>query len=145
MSRRRYITLGRLPELSADELKSEWERRYNATAPNLSLDLLRLGIGYKLQEQRLGGINRSTRLLLRQVASRSLEGCEKKPLPRKLTPGTRLVRDWHGVGHTVIVLDDGFEYAGKRWKTLTAVARAIAGTHWNGPLFFGLTQRKQKS
>ena len=47
--------------------------------------------------------------------------------------------------HTVIVLDDGFEYAGKRWKTLTAVARAITGTHWNGPLFFGLTQRKQKS
>lgn len=145
MGQRRYITLGRLPELSAEELKSEWVRRYDAPAPNLSPELLRLGIGYKLQEQRLGGVNRSTRLLLRQVIARSVEGREKKPLPRKLTPGTRLVRDWHGVGHTVIVREDGFEYDGKHWKTLTAVARAITGAHWNGPLFFGLTQRKKKS
>jgi Protein of unknown function (DUF2924) len=145
MRQRRYITLERLSELSADELKSEWLRRYNATAPNLSPDLLRLGIGYKLQEQRLGGINRSARSLLHQIAARSVAGREKKPLPRKLTPGTRLVRDWHGVGHTVMVLDDGFEYAGTRWNTLTAVARAITGAHWNGPLFFGLTQRKLKS
>lgn len=145
MSQRRYITLGLLTELSAEELKSEWVRRYDAPAPNLSPDLLRLGIGYKLQEQRLGGINRSTRLLLRQVAARSVEEQEKKPAPRKLTPGTRLVRDWHGAGHTVIVREDGFEYAGKHWKTLTAVARAITGAHWNGPLFFGLTQRNQKS
>lgn len=145
MRLRRYITLERLSELSADELKSEWARRYNATTPNLSPDLLRLAIGYKLQEGRLGGINRSTRVLLRQIAAKSLEGHEKQLLPRKLTPGTRLVRDWHGVGHTVIVLDDGFEYAGARWKTLTAVAKVITGAHWNGPLFFGLTQRKLKS
>ncbi len=144
MNRRRYITLGRLPELSADELKSEWARRYDAPAPNLSQDLLRLGIGYKLQEQRLGGINRSTRLLLRQVAARSVEGREKKHLPRKLTPGTRLVRDWHGVGHTVIVREDGFEFDGKHWKSLTAVARAITGSHWNGNAFFGLTKGRRK-
>lgn len=59
-------------------------------------------------------------------------------MPRKLTPGTRLVRDWHGAGHTVTVLDDGFEYGGKRWKSLTAIAKAITGAHWNGPRFFGL-------
>ncbi len=142
MGRQPYLKLWRLTELPVECLKTEWVRRYGAPAPNLSPELLRLGIGYKLQERRLGGINRSTRLLLRQVVIRSAEGREKKPLPRKLTPGTRLVRDWHGVGHTVIVREDGFEYNGKLWKTLTAVAKVITGTHWNGPRFFGLTEKK---
>ena len=144
MGRRPYLSLGRLAELSPEDLKSEWARRYGTPAPALSPDLLRLGIGYKLQEQRLGGISRSTRSLLRQVAASGGEGGEKKPLPRKLTPGTRLVRDWHGVGHTVIVLEDGFEYDGKHWKSLTAIAKAITGNQWNGPLFFGLVERKKK-
>ena len=136
------ITLGRLVELPPEELKQEWARRFGAPAPNMSPDLLRLGVGYKLQEQRLGSVSRSTRSLLRQIAARGSEGGTSKPLPRKLTPGTRLVRDWHGIGHTVIVLEDGFEYDGKRWKSLTAIAKAITGAHWNGPLFFGLTGRK---
>ncbi|MEQ1499250.1 MAG: DUF2924 domain-containing protein [Novosphingobium sp.] len=136
------MKLGRLAELPPEELREEWARRIGAPAPSLSPELLRLGIGYKLQEQRLGGLSRSTRSLLRQVEARTGQG-STKPLPRKLTPGTRLVRDWHGVGHTVIVLDDGFEYDGKHWRTLTAVARAITGAHWNGPLFFGLSERKK--
>lgn len=144
MARRAYMTLGRLVELSPDGLKQEWAHRYGAPAPNLSPDLLRIGIGHKLQEQRLGGVSRSTRSLLRQVAAGAGQGDGRKPMPRKLTPGTRLVRDWRGVGHTVTVLADGFEYDGRHWKTLTAVARSITGSHWNGPLFFGLTARKKK-
>lgn len=143
MGRRPYLTLGRLAELPPEELKAEWARRYDAPAPNLSSELLRLGIGYKLQEHRLGGISRSTRLLLLQAKARAGESGDKKPMTRKLTPGTRLVRDWHGVGHTVIVLDDGFEFDGKRWRSLTAVAKAITGTHWNGNRFFGLTEQKK--
>lgn len=98
-------------------------------ARSSTLALLRLGIGYKLQEQKLGGLSRGTQTLLRQLAARAGEG-GTKPLPRKLTPGTRLVRDRHGVGHTVIVTEDGFEYDGKRWRSLTAIARAITGAHW---------------
>ena len=139
MARHAYITLGRLAELPPEELREEWVRRFGAPAPSLSPDLLRLGIGYKLQEQRLGGISRGTRSLLRQVAARVVEGAETKPLPRKLTSGTRLVRDWHGMGHTVIVLDQGFEFNGQHWRSLTAIAKAITGTAWNGPRFFGLT------
>lgn len=142
MGARRHLTLGRLADLSSEDLKSEWARRYGAPAPGLSPDLLRLGLGYRLQEQKLGGVSRSTRTLLRRVAVRGGQGDQGKPLPRKLTPGTRLVRDWHGVGHTVIVLQGGFEYDGKCWKSLTAIARAITGTHWNGPRFFGLTDSK---
>jgi len=139
------MNLARLAELPAEALKAEWARRYGAPAPNLSPDLLRLGIGYKLQETKLGGVSRGTWTLLRQVAARAADGEKGKPLPRKLTPGTRLVRDWHGVGHTVIVLDQGFEYDGKHWNSLTAIAKAITGTPWNGPLFFGLAERKKKA
>ncbi|MEA3262701.1 MAG: DUF2924 domain-containing protein [Pseudomonadota bacterium] len=144
MCRKPYLTLGRLAELPPEDLKQEWARRYGAPAPNLSIELLRLGVGYKLQEQKSGGIARSTRSVLRQAAARAGKGAEMKPMPRKLALGTRLVRDWRGVGHTVIVLEDGFEYDGKHWKSLTAIAKAITGNQWNGPLFFGLAERKKK-
>ena len=96
MPRGTHITLGRLAQLSPEDLKAEWTRRYCAAAPNLAPELLRLGIGFRLQEQRLGGISRSTRTMLRQSLAREGSGEVKLPLPRKLTPGTRLVRDWHG-------------------------------------------------
>ncbi|MEO5707780.1 MAG: DUF2924 domain-containing protein [Alteraurantiacibacter sp.] len=119
MGRRAYVTVDRLADMTTDELKTEWARRYAAPTPNLSPELLRLGIAYRLQEQRLGGASRSTRALLRQLAAQPKNGERKGPPPRKLTIGTRLVRDWHGVGHTVTVL------------------------HWNGPRFFGLSEAKK--
>ena len=143
MKRRPYLTLGRLAVLPLEELNHEWMRRFGAPPPNLSPDLLRLGLGYKLQEERHGGISRSTRSLLRQVGALAGEVTTKAALPRKLTLGTRLVRDWHGVGHTVTVLDVGFEYDGQRWNSLSAIAKAITGAKWNGPRFFGLAERKR--
>lgn len=146
MALRSYLTLARLAELPAAGLQEEWARRFGAPAPDLSPELLRLGVGYKLQEQRGGGLSRSTRSLLHRVAAQAGAGTaagRTAPPPRKLTPGTRLVRDWHGTGHTVVVLEDGFEYAGQRWKSLSAIAKAITGTRWNGPLFFGLAERKR--
>lgn len=142
MGRRAYITLDKLAEMPTDELKEEWERRYAVPAPNLSPELLRMGIAYRLQEQKLGGVGRSTKSLLRELATHPKEGERKGPPPRKLTIGTRLVRDWHGVGHTVTVLENGFAYDGKEWRSLTAIAKAITGSHWNGPRFFGLSEAK---
>ena len=138
---RAYLTLERLADLPLEDLKLEWARRYGAPSPKLSSDLLRLGIGYRIQEHRFGGLDRATRVVLRQGSSTSEE--RKGPPPRKLTPGTKLVRDWHGVGHTVTVLADGFEYDGRHWKSLTAIALAITGTKWNGPRFFGLSERRK--
>ena len=143
MGRRAYMTLDRLTDLTTDELKAEWARRYAAPAPNLSSELLRLGIAYRLQEQSLGAVSRSTKSLLRQLAAQPKEGERKGPPPRKLTIGTRLVRDWHGVGHTVTVRENGFEYDGRKWRSLTAIAKVITGSHWNGPRFFGLTDPKR--
>lgn len=139
MAKRAYVTLDRLAEMPIKELKLEWARRMAAPAPNLSPDLLRLGIAYRLQEQKLGGVKRSTKSLLRRVAAQTSDSDGSTAIPLKLMPGTRLVRDWHGVGHSVTVLKDGFEYDGKKWKSLTAIAKSITGTHWNGPRFFGLT------
>ncbi len=136
---RSTLTLGRLAELSPQDLKTQWARRYGTLAPNISLDLIRLGVAYKLQEQRLGGLSRSTRTMLRQGAP--LEDKAKSRI--KLTPGTKLVRDWHGTGHTVTVLGDGFDYDGRHWRSLSAIAKAITGVKWNGPRFFGLAEAKE--
>lgn len=143
MGRRAYLTLDRLADMRTDELKAEWGRRYAAPTPNLSRELLRLGIAYRLQEQRLGGVSRSTRTLLHQLAAQAKGRERKGPPPRKLTVGTRLVRDWHGIGHTVTVLQNGFEYDGRNWRSLTAIAKAISGSHCSGPRFFGLTDPKR--
>lgn len=55
--------------------------------------------------------------------------------------GTRLVREWNGIEHTVTVLRDGFEFEGRKYKSLSAIARAITGTRWNGRRFFGIARR----
>lgn len=139
MGRRALMTLDRLEDLGPAELKEEWARCHGAPAPSVAPDLLRLGIAYKLQEKKQGGLSRESKRLLRQAIAIAQQDCAAAPPPRRLSPGTRLVRDWHGTGHTVIVLDDGFEYDGRTWRSLTAIVKAITGSHRNGPRFFGLT------
>lgn len=142
MGRQQRLPLYRLEELTIAELREEWARCHGASAPNLSAQLLRSGTAYKLQEKRHGGISRETKRILLQTSRSANLGSERSASPpqRKLTPGTRLVRDWHGTGHTVTVLDKGFEYEGQVWRSLTAIAKAITGTHRNGPRFFGLAR-----
>lgn len=139
---RRRTTLERIGAMSVDELKEEWIERFGVDAPALGADLLRQGLAYRLQEQRHGGLSRSTRNVLLQTIALKSKPAVAAPPVRKLTVGTRLIRDWRGVGHTVTVLEDGFEYDGKHWGSLSAIARAITGSRWNGPLFFGLAARK---
>lgn len=139
MGRRALMTLDRLGELGPAELKEEWARCHGAPAPSVTPDLLRLGIAYKLQERKQCGLSRESKRLLRQAVAIAQQDIAAAPPPRRLSPGTRLVRDWHGTGHTVTVLVDGFEYDGRCWRSLTAIAKAITGTHRNGPRFFGLT------
>ena len=139
MGRRALMTLERLEELGLAELKEEWAHCHGAPAPSVTPDLLRLGIAHRLQEKQQRGLSRESKRLLRQAIVVARQDNAITPPPRRLTPGTRLVRDWHGAGHTVTVLDEGFEYDGSTWRSLTAIAKAITGTHRNGPRFFGLT------
>jgi hypothetical protein len=143
MTRRSYLTLAQIAELDPARLAEEWAHRYGAPAPNISPDLVRLGLAYRFQEQRHGGVSRTSKTIMRRTAVAADQPVKPPAMIRKLTTGTRLVRDWHGAGHTVTVLDDGFAYDGKHWPSLSAIAKAITGAHWNGPRFFGLTERRK--
>jgi hypothetical protein len=124
---------------SPDELRREWRRLYRSEPPWISRDLLILGIGYRLQEIEHGGLGKSTRRKLQILAKMFRTSGRVGPNPDiSLKPGARLVREWHGQTHTITVTEDGFEYAGVSYPSLTKVAKKITGAHWSGPRFFGL-------
>ena len=126
---------------SLDDLRHEWRRLYRREAPRLSRDLLIRGIGYRLQELQHGGLSKSTRRKLKTLAKMFRTEGRVAPDPGlSLKPGARLVREWHGRTHTVTVTEDGFEYAGMTYPSLTKIAKKITGTHWSGPRFFGLVR-----
>lgn len=135
--------LVRLNTLTLIDLRTEWRRSHRMMAPNrLSRDLLIRGLTYKLQERALGGISKSiVRKLDRLSVAPEQRKIQNLSPPISMKPGTRLVRDWHGVTHTVLIHADGVEWNGQRYRSLTVVAREITGAHWSGPRFFGLRAR----
>jgi hypothetical protein len=132
--------LARLSELTIFELRGEWRRLHRMPPPmRLSRDLLVRGITYKLQERAYGGLSIATARKLEQAAADSLSRGSAPPI--SLRPGTRLVREWRGVTHMVLIHADGIEWRGQRYRSLSWVARKITGARWSGPRFFGLRQR----
>jgi hypothetical protein len=128
-------TLARLSAATIFELRGEWRRLHRAAPPmRLSRDLLMRGITYKLQERPLGGLSKS---ILRRLERLSLD-LQTPAAPISLKTGARLVREWRGVTHSVLVDADGFEWRGRRYRSLTLIAHEITGAHWSGPRFFGL-------
>ena len=130
--------LARLADLTIFELRAEWRRLHRAQPPmRLSRDLLMRGITYKLQERPLGGLSKAT---LRKLEGLNAKTNLDKPLatPVSLKLGTRLVREWRGVTHSVLVHAEGFEWNGERYGSLSLIAEKITGAHWSGPRFFGL-------
>lgn len=124
---------------SLDELRREWRRLYHSDPPRISRDLLVLGIAYRLQEIEHGGLGKATLRKLRTLAKTLHATGRVGPSPSlSLKPGARLVREWHGRTHTVTVTEDGFDYAGTCYPSLTTIAKKITGAHWSGPRFFGL-------
>jgi hypothetical protein len=113
----------------------------------LSRDLLVRGITYKLQERAYGGLSIATARKLEQAAAGppSHGSVTPAPPPIPLRPGTRLVREWRGVTHMVLIHADGIEWRGQRYRSLSVVARKITGARWSGPRFFGLRQRQLDS
>jgi hypothetical protein len=122
-----------------DELRREWRRLYNHDSPRISRDLLILGIAYRQQEIEHGGLGKATLRKL-QTLAKTLRTTGRIGPTSSLTlkPGARLVREWRGRTHTVTVFEDGFEYGGVSYPSLTKIAKKITGAHWSGPRFFGL-------
>ena len=138
--------LAALKAMSVNELKAEWQALFDAPAPNNSRTFLEGRLAYRIQELTYGGPDKQTRRLLDLLAD-EVEGTLTRKAqiadPRNPVVGTKLIREWDGVAHTVTVLKDGFDWGGQRYKSLSAVARAITGTRWNGYRFFGLRERKR--
>ena len=136
-----------LPTLSAQELRVAWRGlRCGDPTAGSSRDLMLREIAYKMQERAHGGlapaIRRRLRALAEEIEANGAEALASVPL---LKPGTRLLREWGGKTHTVIVLDDGFEYESERHHSLTQIARRITSAHWSGPRFFGLRKAAVQS
>jgi hypothetical protein len=129
--------LAALPEKTTAELKQLWRDLYDREPPYNKPFLVKR-LAYRIQELAYGGLSARAEAKLKELIDRRVKG--KLPVRKRDRPivGTRLIREWQGVEHTATVLDDGFEYQGRKYKSLSAVARAITGTRWNGPLFWGL-------
>jgi len=130
--------LATLPDLTTPELRARWKRIFRTDPPpKLSRDLLIRALAYQLQEEAEGGLDTRTKRRLGSLA-RSHEAGGTPTLPSSLRPGTQLIREWRGRTHRVTVLAEGFDYAGRRYRSLSRIAREITGTRWSGPSFFGL-------
>ena len=138
--------LAALKNMTVNELKADWQALFDAPAPDNSRTFLESRLAYRIQELTYGGPDKQTRRLLDLLAD-EVEGTLTRKAqiadPRNPVVGTKLIREWDGIAHTVTVLKEGFEWGGQRYKSLSAVARAITGTRWNGYRFFGLRERKR--
>lgn len=138
--------LAALKRMTVVELKAKWESLFGTPAPNNSRSYLELRLSYRIQELTLGGLSRETRRTLDLLADEIEGRVGRKTIiadSRNPVVGTRLVREWDGVEHTVTVMKDGFDWQGRKFKSLSAVARAITGTQWNGYRFFGLREARR--
>src|SRR5580692_11583685 len=126
--------------LDLNQLRVRWKLLYEIEAPpHLSRDWLRRAVAYRIQEKVLGGLKPATRRLLERVAEDARVRKPTKVVPtRKVGPNTILIREWGGTSHEVTVVENGVMFRGKRYRSLSQVARMITGSQWSGPLFFGL-------
>jgi hypothetical protein len=129
-----------LDGLSAHDLRIAWRRLYRERPPScLNRDLMIRAIAYRMQERTHGGLAPTTRRQLRSLVGEiETKGTGAFDPGIALKPGARLVREWGGRMHTVVALENGFDYDGHRYPSLTKIATLITGAHWSGPRFFGI-------
>ena len=156
--RRSDCNLGDLHRLSRSELRQLWRQQFGAEPPSsFGGDLLALAIAHARQERHYGGLPKSVARELDRLFDRALprssgsggqdgtgthraahkRNCQSPQLTR---PGTILVREWQGTAHRVTVMADGFLWNGRAHNSLSGIARAITGTKWSGPRFFGMRE-----
>jgi len=133
--------LEELRNCSSSALREQWRSVFRTVAPDMVPDLMRRAIAWRLQERVHGGLAPSAMKTITALqSSRAREGgVTAAPV---LKPGTRLVREWHGRTYHVLVCDEGYEHDGRRYRSLSQIAREITGAAWSGPRFFGLKSSK---
>ena len=127
--------IARLETLSSGELRERWRALVGAPAPQVGPRMLRLALAWEIQARAYGGLSRAATATLDQLG----RGQTRTQAPRA---GQRLVREWGGKVHVVLVGEDRvIRWDGAEWRSLSEVARAITGTRWSGPAFFGLKRK----
>ena len=130
--RRQLLSLG---TLTREELTEKWKDLFGRTPPNYGTLFMRKRLAWRIQELFYGGIPEALQRVLHG------DGDPLKPRTgRSMRPGTILVRMWHGMRHEVTIRQNGFEYQGQLYRSLSAVAKKITGAHWNGKRFFQLAE-----
>src|SRR5258705_13642980 len=134
------VELDRLPTTRIGDLRKRYSELFRTEAPKaFGPDLLRRSIAQRIQEKAYGGLPASTRRLLDQLVKAAMAKPNGRlELPRRIKPGSELVRTWKGKSYRVMVMADGFAYGGKTFASLSEIASGITGTNWNGPRFFGM-------
>lgn len=126
-------------------LKQQWRDLFETEPPPYNRRFLEHRLAYRIQELAYGGLKSETIKRLKALA-KDFNGGDparrRQPAKDRPITGTRLIREWQGLAHCVTVRDEDFEYQGRPYKSLSAIARAITGTRWNGLLFFGLKNRR---
>jgi len=140
--------LAALKCLPTPDLKRRWGDLFETEPPPYNRRFLESRLAYRIQELAYGGLKPETVGRLDALAD-NVAGADpgKRHGMAKDRPitGTRLIREWQGAEHCVTVRDESYEYQGRPYKSLSAIARAITGTRWNGPLFFGLRNQRARS
>jgi hypothetical protein len=131
-----------LLDRSTEELRLAWRKLHRAEPPfGISRDLLARALAHHLQQHAHGGPSAALRRRLQTLAGAAERGVRSADSSVALKAGTTLVRQWRGHTHTIVVRENGFEYEGERYRSLTVIAERITGAHWSGPRFFGVTKR----
>ena len=126
-------------KLDIDKLRERWKAIYGkAPSREIGRSFLTRAISYRLQERTHGGLKPSTSRRLTRAVEGTANDSSRKPRTRMAQAGTILIREWQGTAHRVTMLDDGVSFNGKRYRSLSEVAREITGSRWSGPRFFGL-------
>ncbi|MBX9725742.1 MAG: DUF2924 domain-containing protein [Rickettsiales bacterium] len=132
-----------LKTLTTDALKKKWRELYESEPPAFNRSYLESRLAYRIQELAYGGLPKETKRRIIELKEELLDQKPRRHIdPNRPPIGAILVREFQGVEHRVRVLADGFEYQGRAYKSLSALARIISGTNWSGPMFFGLRNRK---
>ena len=139
--------LAALKSTPTPKLKEQWRQLFDSEPPAFNRRYLESRLAYRIQELAYGGLRPETIRRLEKLGE-ELDGgrvdVRKRPANDRPVSGTRLIREYQGVKHSVTVRDDDFEYQGRPYKSLSAIARAITGTQWNGVVFFGLKSSARK-
>ena len=145
MTDRVLAQIAALAKASLPDLKAQYRDLFGSEAAGINRAYLERRIAYKLQELAYGGLSQATQVRLEELAKTADKGSSPRTRMRaqdRPLAGTRLLRVWNGVEHSVTVLQTGFEYQGRPFASLSAIARHITGTTWNGPAFFGLREKR---